>query len=36
MPVQTGDHGTAIGLFANKEKTRAFYLETAQMLRGLE
>ena len=35
MPVQQGDHGTAIGLFADKEKTRVFYLETALMLRRL-
>ncbi|MBQ6264093.1 MAG: hypothetical protein IJK60_01425 [Clostridia bacterium] len=35
MPVQTGDHGTAIGLFANKEKTRAFYLSLADLLRKL-
>ncbi|MBR3439086.1 MAG: hypothetical protein IKH13_06255, partial [Clostridia bacterium] len=33
MPVQTGDHGTAIGLLANKEKTHRLYLEMAEMLR---
>ena len=36
MPVQTGDHGTAIGLLANKDKTHGFYLRLAKMLRGLE
>lgn len=32
MPVEQGDHGTAIGLFANTEKTQAFYLELCEML----
>lgn len=32
MPVQEGDHGTAIGLFANAEKTQSFYLELCEML----
>ncbi len=32
MPVQKGDHGTAIGLFANKEEHRKFYLSLSEML----
>ena len=36
MPVQKGDHGTAIGLFADRHKTREFYDEIAQMLIKLE
>lgn len=35
MPVQDGDHGTAIGLFADAEKTRSFYLELCEMLNAL-
>ena len=35
MPVQEGDHGTAIGLFADKEKTQSFYLELCEMLNAL-
>ncbi len=36
MPVQKGDHGTAIGLFADKEQTQSFYLELCEMLNNLE
>ena len=32
MPVQKGDHGTAIGLFADKDKTQSFYLNLCEML----
>ncbi len=35
MPVCKGDHGTAIGLFADKEETQSFYLELCQMLNAL-
>ena len=35
MPVQEGDHGSAIGLFSDKEKTQSFYLELCQMLDAL-
>lgn len=35
MPVQRGDHGTAIGLFGDTEKTHGFYLELCQMLNNL-
>ena len=35
MPVSDGDHGTAIGLFADKEKTQVFYLEMCEMLNAL-
>ncbi len=35
MPVREGDHGTAIGLFADKEKTQSFYLELCEMLNSL-
>ena len=35
MPVQEGDHGAAIGLFADKDKTRSFYLELCEMLNAL-
>lgn len=35
MPVEQGDHGTAIGLFADKEKTQIFYLELCEMLNAL-
>ncbi len=36
MPVQRGDHGTAIGLLADRKTTRKFYLNLAQMLTKLE
>lgn len=36
MPVQVGDHGTPIGLFADKEKTHAFYFDMLEMLRRTE
>ena len=36
MPVQTGDHGTPIGLFADPEKTHALYLELISLLRQTE
>lgn len=36
MPVTEGDHGTAIGLFANKQKTRSFYSEMMQILVNTE
>ena len=32
MPVYEGDHGTAIGLFADKDKTQSFYLNLCEML----
>ncbi len=35
MPVREGDHGTAIGLFADEAETQAFYLEMCQMLNAL-
>lgn len=35
MPVSTGDHGTAIGLFADEEQTKEFYLEMCEMLNAL-
>ncbi len=35
MPVEEGDHGTAIGLFADKEKTQSFYIELCEMLNAL-
>lgn len=35
MPVEKGDHGTAIGLFADKEETQSFYLELCEMLDAL-
>ena len=35
MPVQQGDHGTAIGLFADKDKTHEFYLGLCEMLTEL-
>lgn len=35
MPVQQGDHGTAIGLFADKETIQSFYLELCGMLNAL-
>ena len=36
MPEQRGDHGTAIGLFAPKERTHAFYLQLLSVLCGIE
>ncbi len=36
MPLQVGDHGTPIGLFADKDKTHAFYLDMLEMLRQTE
>ena len=35
MPVSEGDHGTAIGLFADETETREFYLEMCEMLNSL-
>ncbi|MBR2868687.1 MAG: hypothetical protein IKB88_06465 [Clostridia bacterium] len=35
MPVSEGDHGTAIGLFANETKTHGFYSEMCEMLNAL-
>ena len=35
MPVQRGDHGSAIGLFADKDTTQSFYLELCGMLNEL-
>ena len=35
MPVQEGDHGTAIGLFADEEKTHSFYIDLCEMLNAL-
>ncbi len=35
MPIRTGDHGTAIGLFADKDTTHALYDEIAQRLVSL-
>lgn len=35
MPVRKGDHGTAIGLLADKEETQSFYLELCEMLNAL-
>jgi hypothetical protein len=36
MPLQVGDHGTPIGLMADKEKTHKFYLDMLEMLRKTE
>ncbi len=36
MPVQTGDHGTAIGLMANKEDTQRFYMNIMDLLDEIE
>lgn len=36
MPVERGDHGTAIGLFADVEETQAFYIGLCEMLNNLE
>ncbi|MBQ6466476.1 MAG: hypothetical protein IJJ61_00885 [Clostridia bacterium] len=35
MPVQQGDHGTAIGLLASKSKTRAMYSNLMAIISGL-
>ncbi len=35
MPVREGDHGAAIGLFADKAETHEFYLEMCEMLNAL-
>lgn len=35
MPVREGDHGSAIGLFADKEETQSYYLEICEMLCSL-
>ena len=32
MPVQTGDHGAAIGLFSDEEEIKSFYLKLCEML----
>ena len=36
MPVSTGDHGTPIGLFADKEKTHSFYKNHLLLLSDIE
>jgi hypothetical protein len=36
MPVQSGDHGTAIGLLADKDETQNFYLNIMKLLSGIE
>lgn len=36
MPTRIGDHGTPIGLFADKEKTHQLYLELTAMLKSVE
>ncbi|MBQ3007319.1 MAG: hypothetical protein IJD78_07145 [Clostridia bacterium] len=35
MPVERGDHGTAIGLFAPADETHEFYIELCEMLNAL-
>lgn len=35
MPVERGDHGTAIGLFADADETHEFYIELCEMLNEL-
>ena len=35
MPVTKGDHGTAIGLLADKQKTHSFYLKLIEMINEL-
>ncbi len=32
MPVQSGDHGAAIGLFSDEKEVKGFYLELCEML----
>ena len=36
MPEREGDHGTAVGLFADAEKTHQFYLDMMEMLTATE
>ena len=36
MPVRTGDHGTAIGLMADKDETQSFYLHIMDILENIE
>ncbi len=36
MPVQTGDHGTAIGLMADKGDTQKFYMDIMSLLERIE
>lgn len=36
MPVQAGDHGTAIGLLADKDETQNFYLNIMKLLQTIE
>lgn len=36
MPVSTGDHGTPIGLFADKNKTHSFYNDHILLLHNVE
>ncbi len=36
MPVRIGDHGTPIGLFADKDSTRKFYYELVSILEKIE
>lgn len=36
MPVMQGDHGAAIGLLANKENTRQFYLDMLKIISSTE
>ncbi len=36
MPVRTGDHGTAIGLMADKNETQQFYLQIMDLLKNIE
>ena len=35
MPTESGDHGTVIGLYADADKTRAFYDNLVQMINGI-
>ncbi len=35
MPVYEGDHGSAIGLFADTQETQEFYIELCEMLNAL-
>jgi hypothetical protein len=36
MPVRAGDHGTAIGLLADKDETQNFYMSIMMLLSGIE
>ena len=36
MPIRVGDHGTAIGLLADKEETHNFYLNIMNMFKEIE